>query len=49
MAMLKFPLVIRVVAILAKMAIFPIVVMALGVINMAIWGIQLQSMKKLYQ
>ena len=49
MAMLKFPLVITVVAIMAKMAIFPIVVMALGVINMAIKGIQLRRTKKLAQ
>ena len=49
MAMLKLPLAITIVAIMAKMAILAIMAMALGVINMALRGIQLKSMKKLAQ
>ena len=46
MALLKLPLAISIVAIMAKMAILA---KALGVINMVIRGIQLKSMKKLAQ
>ena len=46
MAMLKLPLTM---VIMAKMAIFFISVVALGMINMAIRGIQLKSMEKIDQ
>ena len=49
MAMLKLPLTITIVAIMAEMAILAILAMALDMINMAIGGIQLMSMKKLAQ
>ena len=44
--MLMFPLAITIVAIMAKMAILVVLAMALDLINMATWGIQLKSRKK---
>ena len=43
-AMLKLPLAVTKIAIVAKIAILAILAMALGIINMAIMGIQLESM-----
>ena len=47
--MLKLPLAITLVTIMAIMAILAIPAMAIGVINMAILGIQLKGTKKLAQ
>ena len=47
MAMLMQPLAMAIGAIMAKMAIIPIIAMANGCINMAMLGIQLKSTKKL--
>ena len=46
MAMLNLPVAITLEAIMAKMAILTIPAMAIGVINMAILGIQLKGTKK---
>ena len=45
MAMLKLTLAITIVAIMAKMAILAILAMAIGINNMVILGIQLESIK----
>ena len=49
MAMLKLTLAITMVAIMAKMAILAILAMAIDVINMAILGVQLKSIKILHK
>ena len=49
MAKLKFTLTITIVANMAKIVILAISAMAIGLINMAILGIQLKSIKKLAQ
>ena len=49
MAMPKLPLGITIVVIMTEMAILAILVIALGVINMAIRGIQLKNMNKTAQ
>ena len=45
-AMLNLPLAITMINIMSKMAILAMLVIALGVINLAIKGIQVKSMKK---